>query len=94
MECQPGHPYDWEGPKVPVQGFGFLPACVEAEMERRADTSYIKDEKRLGSMGRSRALARGEGENWTGSGHRRDRSLGSRQDYARRDERHQQRSGY
>ena len=35
MECHPAQPYDWEGPKVPVQGFGFLPACVEAEMERR-----------------------------------------------------------
>ena len=73
---------------------GYYSSSKEAEMERRADTSYVKDEKRLGSMGRSRAMARGEGENWTGSGHRRDRSLGSRQDYARRDERHQQRSGY
>ena len=64
---------------------GYYSSSKEAEMERRADSSYDKEEKRLGSMSRSRAISRVEGEQF---GHRRDRSIGPRSEYGRREERH------
>ena len=35
MKCSQNQPYDWSGELVPVQGFGFLPNCVNEEIEKR-----------------------------------------------------------
>ena len=31
---------EWEGELVPVQGFGFMPACVYKEVENRFEVGF------------------------------------------------------
>ena len=34
--------FDWSGELIPVQGFGYMPPCVDTEMERRFQVSTDK----------------------------------------------------
>ena len=34
--------FDWSGELVPVQGFGYMPPCVDTEMDRRFQVSTDK----------------------------------------------------